>query len=209
MTPETATASRPKSGMPVQKRSRERYELILGVAEQMLLEVGGDAFKMSDLVARSGVPFGSLYQYFPDKAAVIGALSNRYNQIGRDCVSVIFAPVADPDGLLAALDGSVDGFYQMFRDYPVMNAIWEATQADPELKRIDREDVACHAEMMFDAVSRAMPDKPDGEARILSHLATELMACAVRHAITLDEAEAKESLEVFKRGLKGFFVSAP
>jgi hypothetical protein len=41
---------------------------------------------MSDIVARSGVPFGSLYQYFPDKTAIIGTLAQRYNVIGRDCL---------------------------------------------------------------------------------------------------------------------------
>ena len=41
---------------------------------------------MSDIVERTGVAFGSLYQYFPDKTAIIGTLAERYNAVGRDCV---------------------------------------------------------------------------------------------------------------------------
>ena len=204
MSQKSQQSSRP----PMQKRSRERYELILATAEDMLLQAGGDAFKMSDLVGRSGVPFGSLYQYFPDKGAVIGALAGRYNQVGRECVAAILDPVTDLDRFLSALDEVVDGFYQMFRDYPAMTPIWEATQADQYLKEVDRQDVEQHALMLADAYRRAAPGLPEHQVLTLSRLATELMACAVRHAITLDEAEARESLRVFKQGLKGFFVPA-
>ena len=43
-----------------------------------MAEKGSEAFRMSDVVERSGVPFGSLYQYFPDKTAIIGTLAERY-----------------------------------------------------------------------------------------------------------------------------------
>lgn len=207
MSRKSQKSSRLKPGAPVQKRSRERYELILTTAEEMLLQAGGDAFKMSDLVGRSGVPFGSLYQYFPDKGAVIGALADRYNQFGRECVAAILNPVTNLGGLLVALDEIVDGFYEMFKHYPAMTPIWEATRADQYLKEIDRQDVEQHAQMLAEAYRRAAPGLPARQVVILSGLATELIACAVRHAITLDEGHARESLQVFKQGLRGFFAS--
>src|SRR5215471_19728342 len=72
--------------VPAQKRSRERFERILQCAAEVMAEKGSEAFRMSDIVERSGVAFGSLYQYFPDKTAIIGTLAERYNAIGRDCV---------------------------------------------------------------------------------------------------------------------------
>ncbi|HET6224185.1 MAG TPA: helix-turn-helix domain-containing protein, partial [Dongiaceae bacterium] len=57
--------------VPTQQRSRERLEKILACAAELMAEKGSEAFRMSDVVERSGVPFGSLYQYFPDKAAII------------------------------------------------------------------------------------------------------------------------------------------
>jgi AcrR family transcriptional regulator len=72
--------------VPTQQRSRERFETILECATALLAEKGSEAFRMSDVVERSGVPFGSLYQYFPDKTAIIGTLAERYNAVGRDCV---------------------------------------------------------------------------------------------------------------------------
>src|ERR1700680_4237135 len=72
--------------VPTQRRSRERFERILECAAEIMAEKGSEAFRMSDIVERTGVPFGSLYQYFPDKTAIIGTLAERYNAIGHDCV---------------------------------------------------------------------------------------------------------------------------
>lgn len=189
---------------PMQQRSRERCEHILAVAQEMLLEGGGDAFKMSDLVARSGVPFGSLYQYFSNKSAVIGELANRYNEAGRQCVADILSSVQSVPELFTAIDQMVDGFYQMYRDYPVMKSIWEATQSDPQLKRLDEIDVTYHANMFFEAYIRAIPSDSDPDAETRTHLINELMASAVRQALRLEPRKAKKSLMLFKIGIKTF-----
>lgn len=191
---------------PVQKRSRERSEHILSVAEEMLLEPGNDSFRMSDLVARSGVPIGSLYQYFPSRSAVIGALADRHNEVGRRCVEDILAPVGDLDAFLRALDDIVDGFYQMFRDYPVMKPIWEATQSDAYLKSLDEQDVHHHSMILLAAYRRAVPQVSGPEAEVKCRLVNELMASAVRQAVRLDQPEALQSLTLFKKGIKAFFV---
>src|ERR1700754_675071 len=96
----------------VQKRSRERYEHILASAAELLAVKGSEAFRMSELVERTGVAFGSLYQYFPDKAAIIGTLAERYNQIGRDCVARDLAAVNALSDLHPALCRIVDSYYR-------------------------------------------------------------------------------------------------
>ena len=85
---------------PTQRRSRERFEHILACATEIMAEKGSEAFRMSDVVARSGVAFGSLYQYFPDKAAIIGTLAERHNAVGRDCVRRDLAGVTTARDLL-------------------------------------------------------------------------------------------------------------
>src|ERR1700720_4160068 len=81
--------------VPTQKRSRERFERILECAAEVMAEKGSEAFRMSDIVKRTGVGFGSLYQYFPDKTAIIGTLADRYNAIGRDYVRRDLAGLRD------------------------------------------------------------------------------------------------------------------
>lgn len=182
--------------VPTQKRSRERFENILAAAGELLLERGAEGFRMSELVQRSGVPFGSLYQYFPDRTAVLGTLAERYNAEGRACVAKELAVMRRPSDLPPALTRITDGFYRMYQDYPVMQAIWQATQADPILQRLDAQDCAQLANMLAEAQSRGAVD-PKTLAR--AGLTITLIGAAVRHAITLPADEADIVLAEFKR----------
>lgn len=186
--------------VPTQRRSRERFEKILADAEQLLLEKGAEGFRMSELMQRSGVPFGSLYQYFPDKTAVLGTLAERYNAEGRACVAKELAGLCQPSDLPLALIHITDGFYRMYQDYPVMQAVWQATQADPVLQRLDARECSHLAAMLAEAQSDGPVD-----ARTLTRagLTITLIGAAVRHAITLPVSEADIVLSEFKRVIEG------
>ncbi|MFD1881664.1 TetR family transcriptional regulator [Paracoccus pacificus] len=182
--------------VPTQKRSRERFEKILSAAQDLLLEKGAEGFRMSELVQRSGVPFGSLYQYFPDRSAVLGTLAERYNAEGRACVAAELTRLRQPSDRPQVLSRITDGFYRMYQDYPVMRAVWQATQADPVLQRLDAQDSAQLARMLAEAQSGTTAD---AEAFARAGLAITLIGAAVRHAITLPPAEADLVLTEFKR----------
>ncbi|MCB0970929.1 MAG: TetR/AcrR family transcriptional regulator [Acidimicrobiales bacterium] len=63
---------------PRQARSAARVELLLDVAAEVFEEVGYDSATTNLVAARAGVPVGSLYRWFPDKAALAEALTDRY-----------------------------------------------------------------------------------------------------------------------------------
>lgn len=197
----TQAAGRRTPLVPTQERSRERFDRILTAASDILTEKGSDAFRMSDIVERTGITFGSLYQYFPDKSAVIATLAERCNAIGRDCVRRNLTEMKKLSDLHAALCRITDGYYQMFRDHPVMHHIWQATQGDRTLQEIDREDVAFLAGLLRDALQRIAPKKPNVALTAFAQLAMIQIAAAVRHAIALPPAEARRALDLFKRML--------
>lgn len=183
---------------PAQQRSRERFERILACATEIMAEKGSEAFRMSDIVARSGVAFGSLYQYFPDKAAIIGTLAERHNAIGRECVRRDLAAVTAGRDLHPALCRIVDSYYEMFIREPVMRDIWQATQADRALQKLDADDMAALSGLLSDAVRRVAPGMPAATLAIFSALTMTLIAAAVRHAITLPPKKARQALAQFK-----------
>jgi AcrR family transcriptional regulator len=187
--------------VPAQKRSRERFELILECAAALMAEKGSEAFRMSDIVERTGVPFGSLYQYFPDKTAIIGTLAERYNAIGRECVARDLSVVEKPKDLHPALCRIVDSYYQLFMDEPVMRDIWQATQADRALQQLDAEDGAYLSGLLSDALLRVTPKLSKPALETFSQLTMTLIAAAVRHAIMLPPKEARRTLDLFKRML--------
>lgn len=188
--------------IPVQKRGRERVEKILAAATELIAESGSDALKMSDIVERTGVSFGSLYQYFPDKAAVIRRLAEHYNMLGRDCVTNELESVDSFAALDAALARIVDGYFDMYRDYPVMCDIWYATQADKQLASMDAEDGEWHSQKLLSHI-RGLSPRPEDELLRASRLTMQMVAAAVRFVINLDDDEARLTLDMFNRSLVG------
>lgn len=75
---------------PQQKRSLHKVELILEAA-MLLLEGGGSKALTTNAVAeRAGVSIGTLYQYFPNKEALLDELSRReFAGIGARIVAAL------------------------------------------------------------------------------------------------------------------------
>ena len=164
-----------------------------------MAEKGSEAFRMSDVVERSGVAFGSLYQYFPDKTAIIGTLAERYNAIGRACVARDLAAVGGVGDVYPALCRITDSYYQMFVDEPLMRDIWTATQADRALQALDAEDGAYLSGLLSDALRPLAPGIAAPPLTAFAELTMTLIAAAVRHAILLEPREAQRVLALFKK----------
>jgi len=66
--------------VPVQERAERRVAAVLGHAESLIGEVGYEAATMTEIAERAGTSIGAIYQYFPNKEAIIQALRDRYSQ---------------------------------------------------------------------------------------------------------------------------------
>jgi hypothetical protein len=95
----------------------------------------------------------------------------------------------------------IDSYYQMFMDVPVMRDIWQATQADRALQKLDEEDGVYLAGLLGEALRRIAPDAPTTALASFSQLIMTLIAATVRHAITQNAKEAARILTLFKRML--------
>ena len=63
---------------PVQARSTASVEAILHATIQVLLRVGKDRLTTTRVAYRAGVSVGTLYQYFPNKSALLQAALKRH-----------------------------------------------------------------------------------------------------------------------------------
>lgn len=63
---------------PKQQRSRATVDAILTATTQILGEHGYDKATTNLIARRAGVSIGSLYQYFPNKDALVAALAERH-----------------------------------------------------------------------------------------------------------------------------------
>jgi AcrR family transcriptional regulator len=66
--------------IPKQDRSQATVEAILIATAHILTEFGYDQFNTNRVAERAGVSIGSLYQYFPNKQALLFALAENHAQ---------------------------------------------------------------------------------------------------------------------------------
>ena len=66
---------------PKQERSLATRDLIFEAATQILEREGEGAFNTNRLAERAGVSVGTIYQYFPNKAAILIAMARREQEL--------------------------------------------------------------------------------------------------------------------------------
>ncbi len=137
---------------PKQARSREMVERIVAAGREVLVTDGYDAFSTNRVAAAAGISPGSLYQYFPDKVAILDVVVDRYTEQTSDRVA-------------AALAERMGGGPAVVRD--VVDALLTALEADRVLLRVVSEELP---------LARSRPRREALERRVSELASTYLLA---------------------------------
>jgi AcrR family transcriptional regulator len=189
----------PLRRMPSQRRSRERVEKILNCARTLIAGKGSDAMRMSEVAEMARISIGSLYQYFPDKSAIIQTLARRYNAEGRKCIEAELSSVRDIDGFRDAFGRLIDIYYGIFLAEPVIRDIWSATQADKALAELEIAESRANAELVVAALARVRPTADLERLTASAFLVMYLGEATMRLAVSVGRAEGDLLVERYKR----------
>lgn len=199
----------PLRRLPSQKRSRERVERMLNCASEVIREQGSDALRMSEVAEMAGVSIGSLYQYFPDKSAIIRTLTERYNEECRHCFEEALAPVRTLEELCAAFSALIDDYYEIFLAEPVIRDVRFGAQADKNLRDIEIAESRLGGAMLAETLQRVRAEGGESAGRAKGRDPEELAAACfyivhigeatMRLAISLDRKEGDALVETYKR----------
>ncbi|HEY1722578.1 MAG TPA: TetR/AcrR family transcriptional regulator [Magnetospirillaceae bacterium] len=110
---------------PRRKRGRERVAALLDAAAQVFAEKGYDAATMAEIAARAGAAIGSLYQFFPNKELIAGALRSTY---GDELVAKLEALCEQAAAWKSEelADRLVDAMLDFHAEHPAFTALVEA-----------------------------------------------------------------------------------
>ncbi len=185
---------------PIQKRSRERVERILGCASTLDREErqrchaherrgrdGGDFDRLAvSILSRQG----------RDHPHAGGPL-----QCGRarSALRRVWQDVQDREGLRRAFGELIDVYYAMFLAEPVMRDIWSGTQADKALRDIDLADSRLNGAVLAAARERVDPKADRAELETSSFLIMQLGEATMRLAISVERKEGDVLVEQYKR----------
>lgn len=107
---------------PVQARSSERISTLLDAASAVVADVGIERLTTAMVAERAGASIGTVYRYFPDRIAVLGAMSQRgFERFLRTSVENLEA--AAPTTLDAAMECLVDAAVHLHRTEPGFTSI--------------------------------------------------------------------------------------
>ena len=179
--------------VPRQARSRERLARMLDAAEELLVAEGPGALTTTRVAAAAGVSVGSLYQYLPDKEAIVEALAGRYLAEFEGLMEALVEEASaapelwsDPVGRL------LDAFAQRYRERPGYRALWFGREMTPGLRAADRDNKAALAAGL-ERVLRALGLREDAPLQTAA-LAGVLVADALLQEAFRSDSRGEEAL---------------
>ena len=153
-----------ESRKPRQERSRRKVELMLEAATRILEKDGMDGLTTNAIAAKAGVSIGTLYQFFPNKAAILDGLAeHELKALGLRVMTVMQdARLDTTQARVAAIVSAVAATYGHRHK--------------------------AHRLVMAHSLGRGGNQMAPLFARLRRHLGADRSACAIRQA--LDPADA-------------------
>ncbi len=189
---------------PRQARSLATVSAIVEAAARILEERGHEGFSTNAVAERAGVSVGSLYQYFPRKDALIGAL------IQRQAVSLIgdAEKAAEQPTGQAALSALIAPCVHHQLERPALARLLDYEEArlplDPETERIKQR---------FFELTRATLRRPDLPRQPDTDLAAHDVVAIVKGMIDAAGEHGEEDrqglTERVRRAVTGYLATAP
>lgn len=167
---------------PVQARSKLTVQAILEGTAQVLVQLGYDGTTTGAVAERAGVSIGTLYQYFPNKEALVAGLMGKH-------VDEVVATVAS--ALAASRGQSLDGVLRA-----VVRAGLDAHRLDPALHKVISEQVPRKgqlaealnisqqlSDMLFAHLVEVAPEVPRERMRLVSFVLETTIEALTHRAV--------------------------
>jgi AcrR family transcriptional regulator len=159
---------------PKQARSSELVAAVLEAAVQVLATEGAQRFTTSRVAEKAGVSVGSLYQYFPNKAAILFRLQSDEWRRTTAMLSSILADTARPP--LDRLRSLVHAFVRSECEEAAMRvALNDAAPLYRDAPEA-REVRASGEEAVRAFLAEALPGAPDATRQLAADLLTDTLS---------------------------------
>ena len=183
---------------PKQDRSRDRIEGILRIALMLIGQTGIDGVTMKQVAALSGGPIASIYQYFPNKSAIVATLFKQHCSSAREIIGHCLLPVSIPEDIAVAAWNIFERNYLAVRQTPDIQDLLNSIMADKSLQGLDLKEKRYQAKMFYDATHHLVPTAERQAYGRTVLLLFHLAAGMVRLALMLPTTEADGIVSAFR-----------
>jgi len=200
----TEASTRPLRRVPVQGRSLARVQRMLDACAELVDELGYEALTTTLLAERAGVAIGSVYQFFPDKRAIVQALALRnleayLARLDARSAQVEYAHWWD------VVDAAIDEYIAMHREVPGFRTLHFGDVVDVHLLDAERDNNTIIAEqlagLLVNHFGAAAGERLDFALAIAVEAGDALIKLAFRKDPDGDEAVLSEAKALIREYL--------
>ncbi|NRQ51160.1 TetR family transcriptional regulator [Aeromicrobium stalagmiti] len=191
---------------PTQERSHRKFDHLLQVSRDLLLDVGFESFTCEEVANRAELPIGTLYQFFQNKYVIVCEL-DRVDAVAVRLELQSFADAIPTLDWLKFLDRLVDHMAALWVGDPSRRAVWLAVQSTPATRAtaaVTEKELAAEVARFLAPLT---PDTPRERRTIMAEVLVHVVYSMLNFSIR-DGQEHSESIIELKRLLASYLLSA-
>lgn len=187
---------------PRQERSRQRVDDILDAAAAIIVEEGFDAVTTNFIAEKANIPIGSIYQFYPNKLAILNALNLRY----LDRIAAIQeGPDPDPPQTWEeGVDHTIDRLAAFWATEKVLPALWLGVLNTPGLHQAAAESNARAEGYNVTFLDTVLPHVDPMRRRLIAQVMVQLSERLLTLSAMSEGEMASHIVDELKLNLKAY-----
>jgi len=192
--------------LPSQQRSKDNVERILKAAATVLEEEGYDQLKTATIAQKAGASVGSVYQYFPNKHAILIQLVDRWLAGDNRALDEVESRAGSYETVVDEFVDLTDIMLRGYKQQKGLIALVTLCRNIPELK--DKEDVhdRKYALRLSSIIERHGLNIDADESLALAGYFTIIVDAAAMSIATETEQRAALKTKFLKKSVQDLFL---
>lgn len=192
---------------PRQQRSRRRVESILDAAAELLEEVGYRALTTNAIASKAGTSIGSIYQFFPNKNAVVAEVVKGFRTQLNQILDRILTVDLARHSVTQLVDALVDSLEDLAAATPGFGSIFAGGKfegsAEEQALELERDII----EPLSDLLAEAYPDVSDQQRELCMLVVTETTKVLMSRAAQEDR-ETRRLIRAELKRMLGLYLAS-
>ena len=189
---------------PTQERSQQKFDAMLSVSRQLLVDVGFEAFTCEEVAARAQVPIGTLYRYFANKYVIV-------SELNRQDLATVGARLQDFKGEIPSiewlrfLDSFMDHLAELWATDRSRKEVWLAMQSTPSTRATGRIHQDEFASVVAGLLRPLIPRTAQTKRILMSQILVQCVFSILNFSIR-DGQDQRAAMDELKRLMKAYLL---
>lgn len=173
--------------LPTQERARATVDLVLETAAAEIDRLGFDKLTTKRIAAAAGLSVGAIYEYFPNKEAIVHALADNWQQKVLEAIDAPHPRHGGNRDVFAYLNDQFSLVAQLYKDRPGLGALIPMLTSVPDLAALGRAHDDLVAANVASALAHYAPKADarslDAAARCIAIVCHDVLVAALVHRV--------------------------